>query len=180
MGQNPRQERIRQIERQTCGRRMYELGPWEYKENLDWWEYGRWARTQEEADTEVAHFLSQHPDGSITTVHWQYPGPYPRTCSFCGGVHPDDAIALLDAGWRSVSTDKTYKRYLEPPGHLEHLNALIEQRVVRQTGAEVEPLPRPQYASPVPPVKLYVQHFSLDQIERYNAALLRRRHAGGI
>ena len=75
---------------------------------------------------------------------WSYGGEQPRTCSFCGGVHPDDAIALIRAGWRVQDTDKGDKRYMAPPsGH----------------------------PSPVPPVKLYVQHCTEEQIEHFNRAL---------
>lgn len=69
-------------------------------------------------------------------------GPKPRTCSYCGGVHPDDAVSLLKAGWHVEGTDKSYKRYLNPPSG----------------------------PGPVPPVKVYVQHFGHEQIAAFNAA----------
>jgi hypothetical protein len=123
---------------------MGELGPWEYREGMDAWETGRWARTREEADAEVADFMARHPSGSMADTLWGFGGEQPRTCSFCGGIHPDDAIALVRAGWRIDATDKGYKRYMHPPAG---------QR------------------EPSPPVKLYVQHFTSDQIAAFNAAL---------
>lgn len=38
-----------------------------------------------------------------------------RDCSYCGGIHPEDALALLSTGkWHLGMTDKNYKAYLEP------------------------------------------------------------------
>lgn len=140
-----RASRIVNVGEQTCPRRMGELGPWDRKENQDHWQRGRWAATQAEADQEVAEFMAQFPTGGIGHVLWSYGGEQPRTCSFCGGVHPEDAIALIAVGnWRVEGTTKGYKRYLQPPHG---------------------------FPSPVPPVKLYVQHFNEDQIARFNGAL---------
>lgn len=83
-------------------------------------------------------FFNQCSGGDRWEWRWQ-----PRTCSYCGGVHPDDAIRLISEGWRSGGTTKSYKRYLEPSGKW----------------------------SPVPPVKLYVHHFDDEHIKRFNAAL---------
>ena len=117
----------------------------------DYWERGRWAATREEADAEVAEFMAQHPTGMMGHVLWDYTPEQPRTCSYCGGIHPDDAVALVKAGWRVEPTTKGYKRYLAPPEGRPH---------------------------PVPPVKLYVQHFDAAQVAAFNDAL-RWRHEGG-
>jgi hypothetical protein len=159
--------RIKRVEPQTCPRRTGELGPWPRTEGLDWWETGRWAATQGEADAEVADFMSTPGAGGIGHVLWSYGGEQPRTCSFCGGIHPDDAVTLLKAGWEVGVTDKGYKRYLEPPGHREHHEALMQWL---RGGREGE-APEGRYPSPVPPVKVYTMHFSPEQVEAFNAAL---------
>lgn len=163
---NVRKARIVQLEAQTCPRRMGEMGPWEYEPLLDHWERGRWAATQEEADAEVAEFMAScNGQGSIGNVLWCYPGEQPRTCSFCGGVHPDDAIALLRAGWTCGSTTKSYKRYLEPPGY-EDWHGKVLKEPFSEWGKT-----KPPYPSPIPPVKLYTMHFTPEQIAAFNAVL---------
>lgn len=126
---------------------MSEIGPWKHAAESDWWERGRWASTKDQADAEVAEFMERNPNGSIGNVFWEW-GEEPRTCSFCGGIHPDDAARLIREGWCVDPTTKSYKRYLEPPKR-------------RQGGL-------------IPPVKVYVQHFSIDQIDVFNAALKTR------
>ena len=127
-------------EKQTCPRRMNEFGSWKHEEGLDQWNAGRWAFP-----------------GRVWAWPWQ-----PRACSFCGGVHPDDAIRLLSEGWRVVSTDKAYKRYLEPPGG--KLGMEYEGRVFG-AGVYVSPW------GPVPPVKVYTMHFDGEQITLFNATI---------
>lgn len=161
-----RASRIVKLEPQTCPRRMGEMGPWECKEGLDHWERGRWAATKEEADAEVAEFMAScNGKGSIGNVLWCYPGEQPRTCSFCGGVHPEDAVALIRAGWTSGATTKAYKSYLEPPGYADWLQKALAAPF-EDWGKTKPPCP-----SPIPPVKLYVMHFSPAQIDAFNAAL---------
>jgi hypothetical protein len=160
-----RADRIVRLEPQTCGRRMTEPGPWERAEQLDCWERGTWAATHEEADAEVAEFMAAYPRGGIGNVFWNYGGEQPRTCSFCGGIHPDDAIALIKAGWTVDATTKSYKRYLEPPGYRDYMER------IRRAGYNVEAAGEPRVASPVPPVKLYTQHFSPEQIAAFNQVM---------
>ena len=85
-------------------------------------------------------------------------GPRPRTCSYCGGVHPEDAIELLKAGWTVEATSKAYKRYLEPPGYREQMRDWKPGGPPSENWIE----------SPVPPVKLYVYHLNQEQIDRFN------------
>ncbi len=172
---SPRASRIQRLEAQTSPRRMGEIGPWKYDEGLDWWERGRWAATQDEADAEVADFMSSPGAGGIGHVLWSYGGEQPRTCSFCGGIHPEDAVMLLKTGWEVGVTGKAYKRYLEPPGHREYHEALM--RWLR-TGGDGE-APERRHPSPVPPVKLYTMHFSPEQVEAFNAALRGGAPEGG-
>lgn len=144
-----RQKRIRRVEPQRCPRRDENPMADQSFPGPDWWETGQWAATQKEADAEVAEFMAAHPNGGIGNVLWCYGGEQPRTCSYCGGVHPDDAVTLIQLGWNVDPTDKRYKRYLEPPTY------------------------RP-FPSPIPPVKLYLQHCSQEQIDSLNAALRSR------
>jgi hypothetical protein len=177
-----RASRIVKLESITCPRRIGDFGPWAREEGLDAWERGRWAATQEEADAEVAEYMAANPRGGIGNVLWCYPGEQPRTCSFCGGIHPDDAVELLRAGWTVDCTGKSYKRYLEPPGHRAFLAECEARRQrwydtieaspdVRDVHSLREPDPTPRHPSPVPPVKLYTHHFTPAQIEAFNAAL---------
>ena len=157
-----RASRIERVGEQECPRRAEGGGHlWPLP---DYWETGTWARNKEEADAEVAEFMAGMPASGIGNVLWLYPGNQPRTCSFCGGGHPDDLTDLIRAGWEIGPTDKGYKHYLEPPGFMEYLREAWSV-VVGQAS------PKLQYPLPVPPVKLYVQHFSPEQIAAFNAAV---------
>jgi len=119
-------------------------------EHVARWETDRWSRPGE-----------RWPEGSKP----------PRTCSYCGGVHPDDAIGLVEAGWEVEKTGKIYKRYLHPPGygrHVKKLMALLREDMLEGDSQE------PEFVGPSLPVKLYVMHFDQEQVERFNAAV----HAG--
>lgn len=129
-------------EKKTCGRRMTDFGPWEYKEGLDRWEHGylRWGRVRKFFDwlkrniTERKRFYG----GTRWDWHWM-----PRVCSFCGCVHPDDAVRLIKEGWTVDGTTKRYKRYLEPPVGFHS----------------------------TPPVKVYVQDFTSEDVVNFNNAI---------
>ncbi|RBB38870.1 hypothetical protein DPV79_15940 [Burkholderia reimsis] len=95
-----------------------------------------------------------HAEDEWLTTRWNRPddqwpeaaSPKPRTCSYCGGVHPDDVIPLLIAGWHVEPTTKNYKFYVnDPDGH-----------------------------SAVPPVKVYLQHWTQEQVQRADAILKAR------
>lgn len=104
------------MEKQTCPRRM------NLYENKDRWETNRWKK---------GIFFWRR-----SYVKW--PGSwYPRTCSYCGGIHPEDVLRLRQEGWSFEFTDKRYKLYCHPSGWPE------------------------TYANP--PVKVYLQHFTDDQ-----------------
>lgn len=167
-------------ETQTCGRRMREFGPWKREEGLDTWQTDRWALTQEENDARVAEMLARSPNMKTSGSFWHGPGPAPRTCSFCGGVNPEDAIVLMrDHGWEVEATGKNYKRYLNPPGckgyHAVWMQASMDARTQGLMGDDATAYIRSAAGerpwSPVPPVKLYVQHFDEDQADRFNAVL---------
>ena len=143
-------------ELQTCPDRAHAPpGPFGPGENLDQWDIDRWTKDPEVADKEIREFMDKNPRGGISTNLWKSELPVPRTCSYCGGIHPEDAIMLFENGWEVESTGKDYKRYLNPPGYYNH--------GMRESG----------FWHPRPPVKLYVAHFSQDQIDRFNRAIKR-------
>lgn len=73
----------------------------------------------------------------------------PRTCSYCGGVHPQDAIKLIKQGFTIQNSDKNYKAYINAPDG----------------------------SSCVPPIKLYTVHFTDEEVLAINAAVVERRVA---
>lgn len=152
-------DRMKNVEEQICPDR--EGSPFSFP-LPDYWQLGRWAGTQEEAAAEVAEFMQNNPNGGMGNVLWLYPGNQPKTCSYCGGGYPDDLIELVKVGWEVGSTGKTYKRYLQPPGYHAYMKDLLEHKSTK-----------PQYPSPIPPVKLYLWHFSEEQIRFFNLALVR-------
>ena len=85
-------------EKQTCPRRMLEMGPWEREEHLDCWE----RRRQDKPYPSRERYLFKRE-------------PF-RRCSFCGGIHPDDVVRLIKDGVVTQSTTKNYKRYLRIEG----------------------------------------------------------------
>lgn len=74
--------------KQTCPRRMNELGPWERDRGLDTWLPHRGAASGVLVGTK---------------------------CSFCGSLHPDRFMELVREGWIVGPTDKSYKAYLQSP-----------------------------------------------------------------
>lgn len=150
-------------EKQTCGRRMGDFGPWEHAEGLDEWETNRWSLDFAAVDARheaEAKRVAEESQGRSTIYYspvgdkWVWDGPIPRTCSFCGGVHPDDAFRLIEAGWE-IEIAKSYKFYLNPPGYHAHLTNF---RIGEKS----------DYHSPVPPVKGYSHHFTKEQTDRLN------------
>lgn len=154
-------------EKQTCSSRMNQPGPWRRGEGLDIWLTNRWTTDHAAAEAKRQEFRDQHPNGSIsdTAGEWLWKWGPPRTCSFCGGVHPDDAITLVIEGWEVEITGKGYKRYLNPPGTSQKRKALS------QSLADGRRLIAPSVWSPTPPVKLYVWHFDDNQIKQFNIHL---------
>lgn len=116
--------------------------------------------------------------GTFYGAKWPEGFTKPRTCTNCGGVDPEGATRLIEEGWEVEGTGKSYKRYLNPPGCHAARHAFIES--VRD-GALDDPgraalLPRVE--TPIPPVKLYVAHFSEEQIARLNQAVALNRLKG--
>lgn len=94
---------------------------------------------------------------------WEWPWS-PRTCNYCGGAHPDDVLRLMREGWEVEGTTKVYKRYLNPPGIAARYAEYYAGKPVTPGGW-----------SPVPPVKIYVEHFTPAQVNEFNALLRSRR-----
>lgn len=69
----------------------------------------------------------------------------PRTCSFCGSVHPNDVIEIIKGGGTTEkATGKSYKGYLYRGATQTHLPSHM---------------------------KFYLQHFSQEQVDALNAAM---------
>lgn len=118
-------------------------------------------------------YLTNSPGSSTSTTFWPGPYPVPRVCTYDGGIHPEDAIRMLKAGWEVAGTNKSYKRYLEPPGYKARMQWLsIAGYPSKDKPPHPEAGPEPPYTpAPFPATKLYVQHFTEDQIARFNEAL---------
>lgn len=104
--------------RQTCPRRMADLGPWQREEGLDEWRADRGVIGQ---------------------------GKVGLSCSFCGSLHPDRFMELVREGWIVGPTDKSYKAYLGKPRTDEDIAARKAQflaashgiaRAIRDLGAK--------------------------------------------
>lgn len=134
------------LEAQVCPRRKSSSGPFKGV-GEDQWLIGDW--------------LSR-------TSYWPTTDRHPRCCSFCGGIHPDDAIRLVQAGWDVIGTNKSYKRFLEPPGLFEASKAAI--KTYRKTGKLV----KEKIRNPDPKVVLFTYHFSIKQAESFNDSLENR------
>lgn len=128
-----------------------------------------------------------------------------RTCSYCGGLHPDDAIAAVEKGCVVEGTTKAYKRYILVPN--KHAGKIVvdggqsgpvfarpgpKTRVQRLLGPHAMPerLGNPTLMErlvgrynrdtygPAPAFvhqKLYMWHFDEVSFERYRSALLKQR-----
>lgn len=112
-------------------------------------------------------------DGRSDSEYWPIGFDKPRTCSYCGGAHPEDAIKLMEQGWEVEATTKSYKRYMQPPGFAGWFAQMLEQIDPKQPMSKQ--LEGYGVKSPVPPVKLYIEHFTDEQIDRFNQ-LIRTRY----
>lgn len=133
------------IEKLVCPRRNEGYIP-EFVGDNDTWETNTW-------------------DMKGKNDYWPYGFDKPRTCSFCGGVNIDDAIKLIEEGWEIHTTTKPYKWYLEPPGTIAYrrrvINAMGDEEKVKIVFGE-------PIKSAVPPVKMYGQHATKEQITKLN------------
>ena len=112
-------------------------------------------------------------------------GEHPRTCSFCGCVHPEDAIDLIkNRGWEIEPSTKCYKWYINPPGAMLHHKRIMASFEGKQPGAgddaEIEAAFKAPHHVIVPPVKLYGMHGTPEQLATLNGLLdLQRRGKEG-
>ena len=90
-------------------------------------------------------------------------GETPRACSYCGCINPEDAERLIADGWRTDRTDKYYKLYLYPPGHLGATTELLTN--IR---GGVDPVEAVKHypKEPSPMVKAYIWHFDKEVWEK--------------
>lgn len=115
----------------TCPDRMRQAGPWEREEGLDYWR-----------------------DGGESWDRFLWPWK-PRRCSFCGSVHPDDAMRLLREGWTEEIADNRDKAYLRSPAHIAAMRAGLTGEAVYES-------------EPKPPAKIRTVHLSEAQLKELN------------
>jgi hypothetical protein len=145
------------VVKQTCPRRVTGFGPWARDEGLDEWDN----RTQ--------------LGGGIKALH----------CSFCGSLHPDTFMELLEQGAELGPTDKSYKAYIrrvdsEEPcdwceGTGEQTNQ-VDGKCPMCRGTKVR--------AAGPETKFYYPHLSIEQqdrfIELHNSGRLRIGYPGRL
>lgn len=118
----------------------------------DLWETGRWSVWQKLRDWWL-NWTSRHYGGTYWSRSWGKP---PRSCNYCGGIHPEDMIEMMTRGWRIESTKGGSKFYLWPPG------CRPWEMVCGSPSAP------PWVPGPIPPIKGYSCHFSEDKISLIN------------
>lgn len=121
-----------------------------------------------------SHYCPKHNPHAQGWPIWNWSWE-PRTCSYCLGIHPDDAVKLLEEGWEVETTGKSYKRYLNPPGTSQRTQRLIKK--IREKPADPKDCFKgvPSVWGPAPPVKVYLWHFAEDDAKRFNDALDEQR-----
>ena len=158
------------LEVQTCPRRQE--GPSYDKVGQDCWKIDRWDYDLHWSGSK--HWTDEKGKRRSENIGpnrqtWHHPW-LPRSCSYCGGIHPEDAIKLIQEGWEVEGTDKGYKRYLHPPGYQLHVGVMLGYLTTQSLTAEENKLFSASW-SPVPPVKLYTPHFDNELKDRFNKAL---------
>lgn len=147
--------------KQTCPRRMSDLGPWPREEGQDTWTTGH-------------GLVGQAAVG--------------RSCSFCGSLDPDRFMELVREGWIVGPTDKSYKAYLARPLSEDEradrkarwLDGFTAEEIRAAAGARGESPEQYKagleavYDSQVAPLeggsteaKFYFQHLSEDQCREF-------------
>lgn len=91
-----------------------------------------------------------------------------RTCSYCGSLHPDDFLDIMEKyaagtpGYRFSLTDKSYKVYAQRDG-VENAS----QGGIKFYGAHAVPEGDPRRAAHEAAWKAAVERFQKDMKERY-------------
>lgn len=162
--------RLRRFSRQRPRELHDQPGPWSREANLDTWSTDRWTTNRRAAERSRRAFMRRNPSGSIskTADEWLWPWGPPRVCSFCGAVHPEDAIRLRREGWEVEICDNPGKAYLNPPGTRARRDAILSQ--MREDGPEVDWERVPDVWSPVPPVIVRGYHFTAKSLQEFNDA----------
>lgn len=157
-------------EPQTCPRRSEVLGSnvvgedrwdtdvWRFTDPDEAAKFNKEEAARRNADAQQkGHNSTHYPN--LRYWLWPGPGPKPRTCSYCGGVHPRDAIRLVkEFGFGFEMTTKGYKLYLEPPGYHAQRQKLLED--IQGGKDPVEAAGEQKIHSIAPPLKVYRQHFT--------------------
>ncbi len=107
------------------------------------------------------------------TTRWgdEWPAHYvkPRTCTGCGGVHPEDVLRMMREGWTDEVCDRRHKGYLNPPGYQAELTAWQTANAQPQPGIGGDPMKSyPQHPIKGPPIKFYIAHFTEEQRAEVN------------
>ena len=114
--------------------------------------------------------LDPHPTTEdMVVVAWQegwledWPVP-PAWCTYCGGTHPAGVMGLLRTGWEPEFA-KPGKMYLHPPGHKAAVEAIMQWLKDEGQHPPAGHDLWQQVKSPVPPVKVYFNHFDDRQLK---------------
>lgn len=95
----------------------------------------------------------------------------PATCSYCGAAAPEDVLRLMrENEWEPAATTKNYKQYLHPPGYYLY-HAKLNEFLNKKENMGKTPMLSDElgeFKSPTPPVKIYLQHFTTDQMNEFN------------
>lgn len=118
----------------ACPRRS--LAP--HAEELDYWDWTRWRLSW--LDRVILYITGRQPH-----AFWPPQEPHARVCSYCGCLHPEDALVLLSRGWTLHGQEWSRVYFLHPP-----------------TGP-----------SPDPPVVIEPAHFTMAQRARLRTLLKR-------
>jgi hypothetical protein len=96
----------------------------------------------------------ESPLGSMSAygkdAYWRAPpSSEHQACSYCGSMHPDELMALVEQGALITPTDESYKIYVEVP----HLMAGRDIQVGTVTGPTHDYLGKPMFENITPEEK---------------------------
>lgn len=114
---------------------------------------------------------NKNKDGSWWE-RWPHDIKPPRTCSFCGSVHPADLLELLLAGFEMEPSNKGDKWYVHPPGWRKHMDRVfgeLRMNPVKSAFVEAQPL-----------IKFYTQHATTEELARINSQLRANRGSADV
>jgi len=91
-------------------------------------------------------------------------GVAPVACSYCGCIRPEDAIRIIEAGFEISPSTKSYKWYIEVPGHAKHHKMTISAI----QNDQLDSIKDHKLISVGLPIKLYAHHLTPEQISVLN------------